>query len=90
MPSLNAQPPRHGWLIANLLAQLAFGLLAMTIGLPSMQDWPATFNASQAAVQLTFSGYVLSYGLLQLVYGCVFRTNVTGDFGIVTEDSGPS
>jgi DNA topoisomerase IA len=22
--------------------------------------------------------------------GCVFRTNVTGDFGIVTEDSGPS
>lgn len=69
MPSLNAQPPRHGWLIANLLAQLAFGLLAMTIGLPSMQDWPATFNASQAAVQLTFSGYVLSYGLLQLVYG---------------------
>ena len=21
---------------------------------------------------------------------CVFRTNVTGDFGIVTEDSGPS
>lgn len=59
----------HGWLIANLLAQLAFGLLAMTIGLPSMQEWPSIFGASQAAVQLTFSGYVLTYGLLQLLYG---------------------
>ena len=26
----------------------------------------------------------------QRMEGCVFRTNVTGDFGIVTEDSGPS
>lgn len=69
-PTLSAPPPRHSrWLIANLLAQLAFGLLAMTLALPSMQDWPAQFGASQAAVQLTFSGYVLSYGLLQLVYG---------------------
>ncbi len=41
----------------------------MTIGLPSMQEWPTIFGASQAAVQLTFSGYVLTYGLLQLVYG---------------------
>jgi DHA1 family bicyclomycin/chloramphenicol resistance-like MFS transporter len=58
-----------GWLIANLIAQLAFGLLAMTICLPSMQDWPATFGASQAAVQLTFSGYIVTYGALQLAYG---------------------
>ncbi len=56
-------------LIANLLAQLAFGLLAMTICLPSMQEWSAIFGSSQAAVQLTFSGYVVAYGLLQLVYG---------------------
>jgi len=63
------RPARHGWLIANLLAQLAFGLLAMTLALPSMQEWPAMFGASQAAVQLSFSGYVLAYGLLQLVYG---------------------
>jgi DHA1 family bicyclomycin/chloramphenicol resistance-like MFS transporter len=61
--------PRHGWLIANLIAQLSFGLFAMTVCLPSMQDWPATFGASQAAVQLTFSGYVLAYGALQLFYG---------------------
>jgi DHA1 family bicyclomycin/chloramphenicol resistance-like MFS transporter len=59
----------RGWLIANLIAQLAFGLFAMTVCLPSMQDWPATFGASQAAVQLTFSGYVVTYGALQLVYG---------------------
>jgi DHA1 family bicyclomycin/chloramphenicol resistance-like MFS transporter len=59
----------RGWLIANLIAQLALGLLAMTICLPSMQQWPAEFGANQASVQLTFSGYVAAYGLLQLVYG---------------------
>ena len=56
-------------LIANLLAQIAFGLLAMTICLPSMQEWGAIFGADQAWVQLTFSGYVVAYGALQLVYG---------------------
>lgn len=63
-------PPLHrGWITANVIAQLAFGLLAMTICLPSMQDWPTTFGATQAAVQLTFSGYVVTYGGMQLVYG---------------------
>ena len=52
-----------------LLAQMAFGLLAMTLCIPSMQDWPALFGASQAQVQLTFSAYVASFGLAQLVYG---------------------
>ena len=61
--------PRHGWLTATLVAQLAFGLVAMTICLPSMQDWPAEFGASQARVQLTFSGFVAAYGGLQLVFG---------------------
>lgn len=56
-------------LTVNLIAQLAFGLLAMTICLPSMQDWPAAFDASQASVQLTFSAYVAAYGGMQLVYG---------------------
>jgi MFS transporter, DHA1 family, multidrug resistance protein len=65
----HARAPPHTLLIANLLAQLAFGLLAMTICLPSMQEWSAIFGSSQAAVQLTFSGYVVAYGLLQLVYG---------------------
>ena len=60
--------PRH-WLIANLLGQIAFGLLAMTLCLPSMQEWGAIFQADQAAVQLTFSAYVVAYGGLQLVYG---------------------
>lgn len=58
-------------LVANLLAQFAFGLLAMTICLPSMQEWGADFGASQASVQLTFSGYVVAYGALQLIYGPV-------------------
>jgi MFS transporter, DHA1 family, multidrug resistance protein len=67
-PTLPA-PTGHGRLIANLIAQLAFGLLAMTICLPSMQEWAAIFDSSQAAVQLTFSGYVVANGVLQLVYG---------------------
>jgi len=61
--------PPSGPLVANLLAQLAFGLLAMTICIPSMQQWGAIFGASQASVQLTFSGYVVAYGGLQLIYG---------------------
>ncbi len=51
------------------MAQLAFGLLAMTICLPSMQEWGRIFDAGQASVQLTFSAFVLSYGGMQLLYG---------------------
>lgn len=65
---LPASPPR-GLLVANLIAQLAFGLLAMTLCIPSMQEWGAIFGASQAHVQLSFSGYVVAYGGLQLLYG---------------------
>lgn len=54
---------------AILIAQMAFGLLAMTICLPSVQEWGAIFGAPQSQVQLTFSGYVLTYGALQLLYG---------------------
>lgn len=62
--------PAHGHgLIAIVLAQISFGLLAMTLCLPSMQEWGAIFDAPQADVQLTFSGYVVAYGALQLVYG---------------------
>jgi len=67
-PRLHKDHPR-GPLVANLLAQLAFGLLAMTICIPSMQEWGALFGASQASVQLTFSGYVVAFGGLQLLYG---------------------
>ena len=56
-------------LLTNLLAQLALGLIAMTICLPSMQEWGALFGASQAQVQLTFSAFVVAYGVCQLVYG---------------------
>ncbi|WP_291934074.1 Bcr/CflA family efflux MFS transporter [Limnohabitans sp.] len=63
-------PAAHSpWLIANVLAQISFGLLAMTLCLPSMQEWGTIFNTHQADVQLTFSGYVVAYGALQLVYG---------------------
>jgi MFS transporter, DHA1 family, multidrug resistance protein len=72
MPGAQALPVQHAhgpWLIANVLAQIAFGLLAMTLCLPSMQEWGAIFDTQQADVQLTFSGYVVAYGALQLVYG---------------------
>lgn len=55
--------------MANVVAQIGYGLLAMTICLPSMPEWSRAFDASPAAVQLTFSAYVLSYGTLQLVHG---------------------
>ena len=71
MSSPSPATPHPTWLVANLVAQLAFGLLAMTICLPSMQDWPAMFNASQAQVQLGFGGYVAAYGVFQLVYGAL-------------------
>lgn len=56
-------------LIANLLGQLAFGLIAMTVCIPSMQEWAVLLDATQAQVQLTFSGYVFAYGGFQLVHG---------------------
>lgn len=62
-------PRASPWLIANLLGQITFGLLAMTICLPSMQEWGAIFGADQASVQLTFSAFVVAFGCLQLVYG---------------------
>lgn len=71
MPVLAPAATRPAWLVANLVAQLAFGLLAMTICLPSMQDWPAQFGATQAQVQLGFGGYVAAYGVAQLIYGAV-------------------
>lgn len=67
--SLSPQSGSHGLLTVNLVAQLALGLTAMTIILPSMQEWAAIFGSTQAAVQLTFSAYVVAYGLLQLVHG---------------------
>lgn len=62
-------PVPTGILVANLIGQIAFGLLAMTICLPSMQEWGRILDASQAGVQLTFSAYVVSFGVCQLVYG---------------------
>lgn len=61
--------PSQRLLIANLLAQIAFGFLAMTISLPSMQEWGAILGASQSSVQLTLSGFLVAYGALQLAYG---------------------
>lgn len=59
----------RGVLIGLLLAQVAFGLVAMTICLPSTQAWGEQFGAGQAEVQLSFSGYVFAYATLQLLYG---------------------
>jgi DHA1 family bicyclomycin/chloramphenicol resistance-like MFS transporter len=64
-------PQRHHWLVANLMAQYVFGVLALTVCVPSMQEWPDTFATSQAKVQLTLSGYVAAFGILQLVHGAL-------------------
>lgn len=64
-----SRPAATPLLIANLLGQITFGLLAMTICLPSMQQWGAIFGTDQASVQLTFSAFVVAFGGLQLVHG---------------------
>lgn len=64
-----SRPPVRPALVANLLAQISLGLMLMTLCLPSMQEWGALFDAPQADVQLTFSAYVATYGLLQVLYG---------------------
>lgn len=69
MPHSRSHPPLTGWLILNLIFQISFGLMTMTLSLPSMQEWGQIFGADQAAVQLTFSAYVMAYGGMQLVYG---------------------
>jgi DHA1 family bicyclomycin/chloramphenicol resistance-like MFS transporter len=51
------------------LGQIVFGLLAMTICLPSMQEWGAIFQADNTRVQLTFSAFVIAYGGSQLLFG---------------------
>jgi DHA1 family bicyclomycin/chloramphenicol resistance-like MFS transporter len=61
----------RAWLTANLLLQLAYGLLAMTICLPSLPGWAQEFGATQSHVQLSFSAFVAAYGGLQLIYGPV-------------------
>lgn len=63
------QRPSDALLILNLVAQMAYGLLAMTITLPSMPEWGPLFGADAASVQLTFGGYVVAYGGLQLIHG---------------------
>jgi len=62
-------PATSRWLVANLLAAIAYGLLSMTVCLPSMPQWTELFAASQAEVQLTFSSFVVAFGGAQLVYG---------------------
>jgi DHA1 family bicyclomycin/chloramphenicol resistance-like MFS transporter len=57
------------WVTIVVVGQIAFGMLAMTLCLPSMMDWPRLFDARQSSVQLTFSAFVASYGGMQVVWG---------------------
>jgi DHA1 family bicyclomycin/chloramphenicol resistance-like MFS transporter len=63
---LNIAPTRP---LATLIALMAYGLVSMTICLPSMREWGVGFGADAPSVQMTFTGFVLTYGALQLVYG---------------------
>lgn len=59
----------HRGRLALLLAQMAYGMLAMALCLPSMPSWVTTFGVSTAQVQLTFAAYVAAFGVMQLLYG---------------------
>ena len=69
MPTEPATPPIHPWRVANVVAQIAFGLVAMTVGVPSMPEWDADFAAAPGTVQLSFSACVLALGALGVLYG---------------------
>lgn len=69
IPTSTASRSRNRLLIAALIAPIALGLGAMTICLPSMQDWSAQLRVPQSTVQLTLSAFVLALGLSQLVWG---------------------
>lgn len=60
---------KSGWLIANLVAQIAFGFFAMAICIPSMQEWKELLNTSQASVQLSFSAFIVAFAVGLLVWG---------------------
>lgn len=62
-------PPPHVLRIVTLIAQVAFGVFAMTMCLPSMPEWGALFGEPQSRVQLTLSAYMVSFGVFQLLYG---------------------
>jgi DHA1 family bicyclomycin/chloramphenicol resistance-like MFS transporter len=55
--------------MVNLLCGIGFGLVAMTICLPSMPQWRGDFGASLASVQLTFSSFIIAFGVAQVIYG---------------------
>ncbi len=61
--------PHSTRVLFNLLGQIAFGMLLMSLCLPSMQEWGAIFHEEQSRVQLTFGGYVVAFGCMQLLYG---------------------
>jgi len=68
-PPTTEHPQPQRFVLANLLCAIGFGLVAMTICLPSMPQWSGVFGVSQASVQLTFSIFVVSFGLTQVIYG---------------------
>lgn len=55
--------------LLNLLCAIGFGLVAMTICLPSMPSWSEVFSTNQANVQLSFSSFIIAFGLTQVIYG---------------------
>ena len=69
MPTDPSPVAVHPLRVANVVAQIGFGLFAMMICVPSMQEWGAHFGAAPATVQLTFSAYVLALGALGVLYG---------------------
>lgn len=65
-----ADAPRpSGATVFIVIASVAFGLLAMTLCLASMANWGTAFDASPAAVQSTYSVYLIAFAAGQLFYG---------------------
>lgn len=67
-PGATAPAAHSPWLIANVKAQISFGLLAMTLNLASLQEWGDSFSTGLGSVQ-TALAVVLPTLLLGLGHG---------------------
>ncbi|MVT10038.1 MFS transporter [Chitinophaga tropicalis] len=65
---------RRGWTTIMALALLPLSGFAMDVFIPSLPDMAVQLHASPAAIQLTLSLFIVSYGISQLIVGGLIDT----------------
>ncbi|GGI74759.1 Bcr/CflA family drug resistance efflux transporter [Shewanella hanedai] len=68
-PNLNSQNQGFSSLILLIVIMVACGQMAQTIFVPALPDIANSFSVNPGQLQAIMACYLLSYGLLQFVYG---------------------